>query len=386
MWQVVGGLQRGLLVRRGPQLDAEEELQRLQYGALVKELELQGQRLKFQLLAGHGPSNGWVTLHLKGRDLLQPIEMPSRSALVNHCEENGIQALISATDLELYHMLLEMGIIVSCQRLMSSVASLSSPFPVATASSPSPLATALCSVEQAEERGAWLTDVIQFDAYVTDPYRLFGLPYDATDAMIKSSYRKMSLKLHPDRCPGDEKAAAKFRQLTAAKDFLLDPYQRRAFNEVNGFLTPTVNVAWWSDWDDIFSEIAMDEVVTTAPASPASGTTGTRSVDVLLLGATGITGTLACMVASKANQSYTWAMAGRDGRKLLLLQKKFANASFRGTMRIESNEDHNSGGVGGNGSVHVSCVGNACCVFVHVTFIWGGCMHRLMVLSMAVDG
>lgn len=28
-----------------------------------------------------------VTLHLKGRDLLQPIEMPSRSALVNHCED-----------------------------------------------------------------------------------------------------------------------------------------------------------------------------------------------------------------------------------------------------------------------------------------------------------
>lgn len=30
-----------------------------------------------------------------------------------------------------------------------------------------------------------------------------------------------------------------------SQDFLLDPYQRRAFNEVNGFLTPTVNVAWW---------------------------------------------------------------------------------------------------------------------------------------------
>ena len=30
------------------------------------------------------------------------------------------------------------------------------------------------------------------------------------------------------------------------QDFLLDPYQRRAFNEVHGFLTPTVNVAWWS--------------------------------------------------------------------------------------------------------------------------------------------
>ena len=38
----------------------------------------------------------------------------------------------------------------------------------------------------------------------------------------------------------------RFRQLTQAKEFLLDPYQRRAFNEAHGFLTPTVNVAWWS--------------------------------------------------------------------------------------------------------------------------------------------
>ena len=37
----------------------------------------------------------------------------------------------------------------------------------------------------------------------------------------------------------------RFQQLTQAKDFLLDPYQRRAFNEAHGFLTPTVNVAWW---------------------------------------------------------------------------------------------------------------------------------------------
>ena len=40
-------------------------------------------------------------------------------------------------------------------------------------------------------------------------------------------------------------ALCRFLQLTQAKDFLLDPYQRRAFNEAHGFLTPTVNVAWW---------------------------------------------------------------------------------------------------------------------------------------------
>lgn len=37
-----------------------------------------------------------------------------------------------------------------------------------------------------------------------DPYQIFGIPYDATDAAIKSAYRKLSLKVHPDRCPGQE--------------------------------------------------------------------------------------------------------------------------------------------------------------------------------------
>lgn len=58
MWQVVGGTQRGLLVRDGPELDAQEDVQRLQCGALLREVECQGQRLKFHLLAGQGPLSG----------------------------------------------------------------------------------------------------------------------------------------------------------------------------------------------------------------------------------------------------------------------------------------------------------------------------------------
>ena len=42
------------------------------------------------------------------------------------------------------------------------------------------------------------------------------------------------------------------------QDFLLDPYQRRAFNEVHGFLTPTVNVAWWSHAQWIIGNPELD--------------------------------------------------------------------------------------------------------------------------------
>lgn len=324
MWQVVGGTQRGLLVRHGPELDAQEDVQRLQCGALLREVECQGQRLKFHLLAGQGPLSGWVTICLKGRALLHRVQLPSRRILVDRCEENGIQAL-SATELELYCMLHDMGIAVPCPSV--ELAELTATVQRAV----------VPATDAKEERAAWIMDLPgEFDAYVTDPYRLFGIPYDATDGMIKSSYRKLSLKFHPDRCPGDAAAAAKFRQLTSAKDFLLDPYQRRAFNEVHGFLTPTVNVAWWSDWDDIFAEIEVDAVDAVDDAPPLG-----QRAELLLMGATGITGTLACMVVSRwtADRPRSWAIAGRDGRKLMLLQKKFANASFRGAIRVESIED-----------------------------------------------
>ncbi|CAK9048446.1 unnamed protein product [Durusdinium trenchii] len=322
LWQVVGGAATGgLRVRQGAPLCAPEAAERLPTGTLVRELQREGQRLHFACLGDGvpGPAEGWVSLSLRGRPLLQPVALPSRATLQAACEDNGIQALARATDIELFVLLREMGVEVSCLPLEDALDS------TRTDSAP----------QETEERGAWLAEVQEFDAYVTDPYRLFGIPYDATDKTIKSTYRKLSLKLHPDRCPGDAAAAAKFRQLTAAKDFLLDPYQRRAFNEVHGFLTPTVNVAWWSDWDEVFAELEA-EIGTRPPRALHA-----EKADVLLLGATGLTGTLACMVMSRqaAVGRRSWAIAGRDGRKLLLLQQKFANEAFRGAYRVETTEE-----------------------------------------------
>lgn len=72
-WKVVGGEQAGgILARRGRELTSEALAQRLAPGALVEELELAPEvgRLRFRKLAGEGPTEGWVSLRIREKDLL----------------------------------------------------------------------------------------------------------------------------------------------------------------------------------------------------------------------------------------------------------------------------------------------------------------------------
>lgn len=71
VWEVVGGADSGgVKVRKGWHVNSPEEKQRLSFGALVKKLELEGQRLHYSLLTGEGPSSGWVSISLKDKPLL----------------------------------------------------------------------------------------------------------------------------------------------------------------------------------------------------------------------------------------------------------------------------------------------------------------------------
>ena len=44
-----------------------------------------------------------------------------------------------------------------------------------------------------------------------DPYSILGISHDCSQDDIKRSYRKLSMKFHPDKNPGDETATAKFQ-------------------------------------------------------------------------------------------------------------------------------------------------------------------------------
>ena len=63
-----------------------------------------------------------------------------------------------------------------------------------------------------------------------DPYEVLGVQKNATPAAIKSAFRRLAKKLHPDANKNDKKAATKFAELNAAYEIVGDEDKRKAFD------------------------------------------------------------------------------------------------------------------------------------------------------------
>lgn len=63
-----------------------------------------------------------------------------------------------------------------------------------------------------------------------NPYSLLGVAKTATDKEIKSAYRKLAKKLHPDVNPGNPAAEAKFKEVTAAYNLLSNADLRKQYD------------------------------------------------------------------------------------------------------------------------------------------------------------
>ena len=93
-----------------------------------------------------------------------------------------------------------------------------------------------------------------------DYYEVLGVPRDANDQQIKSAYRKLALKYHPDRNPGDKTAEEQFKEAAEAYAILADTEKRQLYDRFGhagvsgasagaGGFDPTI----FADFSDIFA-------------------------------------------------------------------------------------------------------------------------------------
>ncbi len=63
-----------------------------------------------------------------------------------------------------------------------------------------------------------------------DFYAILGVEKTASQGQIKQAYRKAAIKYHPDKNPGNEEAAEKFKELSTAYAVLSDPNKKRQYD------------------------------------------------------------------------------------------------------------------------------------------------------------
>lgn len=91
-----------------------------------------------------------------------------------------------------------------------------------------------------------------------DYYEVLGVEKSASADEIKKAYRKMAIKYHPDKNPGDKDAEEKFKEAAEAYDVLSNPEKRQRYDQfghagVGGSASGGFNAGGFS-MDDIFSQ------------------------------------------------------------------------------------------------------------------------------------
>lgn len=86
-----------------------------------------------------------------------------------------------------------------------------------------------------------------------DYYEILGVVRQASDAELKSAYRKLALKYHPDRNPGDMSAEEMFKEAAEAYEVLRDPQKRQIYDQYGHAGLEGSGFTGFGGFEDIFS-------------------------------------------------------------------------------------------------------------------------------------
>lgn len=87
-----------------------------------------------------------------------------------------------------------------------------------------------------------------------DYYKTLGVKRNASEDEIKQAYRKLAMKLHPDRNPGNKEAEDKFKDINEANEVLSDPKKRARYDQLGESYQQwqqhggNANNFNWDDW------------------------------------------------------------------------------------------------------------------------------------------
>ncbi|MCS7085349.1 MAG: DnaJ domain-containing protein, partial [Bacteroidia bacterium] len=88
-----------------------------------------------------------------------------------------------------------------------------------------------------------------------DYYEVLEVDRNADAETIKKAYRRLAMRYHPDKNPGDKEAEEKFKEASEAYEVLSDPQKREAYNRYGHRATAAGSGAGFADMNDIFSSI-----------------------------------------------------------------------------------------------------------------------------------
>lgn len=106
-----------------------------------------------------------------------------------------------------------------------------------------------------------------------DYYEVLGVPRNASQEEIKRAFRRLALKYHPDRNPGDKEAEEKFKEINEAYQVLSDPEKRARYDRF-GHAGVEGEVHIPQDWTELlqfFADLFGDLGGWARPGQPTRG-------------------------------------------------------------------------------------------------------------------